>query len=201
MEVFLPIIGVLIIFLCLLSFFFPTTKSLREKTQKFTGLGVTMEISILTVFVLMGFILSLSSFFLQYQQYLDRKEEQRNLGLSKDNDIKQRDQTIQSLQKELDELKSPDYVLNLELENNPAKSEISSDPNDFECKYKIGDSGEEQAKVETGNGFKAFKITVKKFQQDAVLRYVRLTNSKAKRTWQRENFSRSEITCPLAEVN
>ncbi|HEU4869252.1 MAG TPA: hypothetical protein VFT08_00205 [Pyrinomonadaceae bacterium] len=200
MDLFLPIIGVLIIFLCLLSFFIPTTKQLREKTQKFTGLGVTMEISILTVFVLMGFILSLSSFFLQYQQYLDRKEAQRNLIQSKDNEIKDRDQTIKNLQVELEELKTPDYVLNLELQSDSKNGEVSLDPNDFEGEYKIGDSEAERAKVESGNGFRTFKIIVKKFQRDAVLRYVRLIHSKSKRKWERQNFSRSEITCPLAEV-
>jgi hypothetical protein len=75
LNFWLVIAGILIIFLCFLSLFFPGTQTLREKTQEFSGLGVSMKVSIITVFVLMGFILSLSSFAIQWKGYVEQAEE------------------------------------------------------------------------------------------------------------------------------
>jgi hypothetical protein len=57
----MPILGVVIIFLCLVAYFIPATRQIGKKNQIFEGAGVRMQVSILTVFVLMGFALSLTS--------------------------------------------------------------------------------------------------------------------------------------------
>ena len=74
LNFWLVIAGILIIFLCFVSLFLPATQTLREKTQEFTGLGVSMRVSIITVFVLMGFILSLSSFAIQWKGYVEQAQ-------------------------------------------------------------------------------------------------------------------------------
>ncbi len=74
LNFWLVLAGILIIFFCLLAVFVPNVKSLITSPQEFSGLGVNMRVSILTVFVLMGFILSLSSFALQWRGFMTREE-------------------------------------------------------------------------------------------------------------------------------
>src|SRR5258708_7477604 len=71
LNFWLVIAGLAIIFLCLLTVFLPHIKDFITRPQEFelSKLGVNMKVSILTVFVLMGFVLSLSSFALQWQGY------------------------------------------------------------------------------------------------------------------------------------
>ena len=74
----LVIAGVLIIFACLLAAVIPSPlKEFTTKLQEFnfSKLGISMRVSILTVFVLMGFILSLSSFALQWRGYVKQAGE------------------------------------------------------------------------------------------------------------------------------
>jgi len=41
----LPLLGIGIIIFCILSFFFPYGGKFKDKTQRFKGLGVDMEVS------------------------------------------------------------------------------------------------------------------------------------------------------------
>src|SRR5580765_1776650 len=77
LNVWLVVAGLLIIFFCLLTVFVPRIKEFITKPQEISlsKLGVSMKISILTVFILMGFILSLSSFILQWQGYAKQAKE------------------------------------------------------------------------------------------------------------------------------
>ncbi len=81
LNFWLVIAGLLIIFFCLLTVFVPPIKEFVTKPQEISlsKLGVSMKVSILTVFVLMGFILSLSSFVLQWQGYAKQAKESAGL--------------------------------------------------------------------------------------------------------------------------
>ena len=69
--------GLTIIFFCLLAVFVPPIKEVTAKLQEFdfNKLGISMKVSILTMFVMIGFILSLSSFALEWRGYVDQVSE------------------------------------------------------------------------------------------------------------------------------
>ena len=73
----LVIAGIVIIFFCLMAVFVPPIREFTTKLQEFnfSKLGISMKVSILTVFVLMGFALSLSSFALQWRGYVKQAGE------------------------------------------------------------------------------------------------------------------------------
>ncbi len=77
LNFWLVIAGILIIFICLFTLFVPHIKDRLSKPQEFNldRLGVSMKVSILTVSVLMGFVLSLSSFALQWRGYVKQARE------------------------------------------------------------------------------------------------------------------------------
>lgn len=78
LNFWLVIAGILILFICCLALFIPKIKEILSSQQEFNGLGLSMRVSILTVFVVMGFVLSLSSFALQWQGYITRENEYKN---------------------------------------------------------------------------------------------------------------------------
>src|SRR5262249_15391127 len=147
-------IGVFILFICLLAFFFPTatTKSLGERTQKFNAFGVSMEISILTAFLLMGFILSLSNLFLQWKGFLDQKDLYEKQVTEIETKIKEREIIINDLKEQIERSKTTNIVLGLEPRLSPAKGNISLKPSDLSCEYQIGRSEPRYAPVSIGTG-------------------------------------------------
>ena len=201
-NLFLPLIGIVIIFLCLLSFFFPMAKPLRDRTQKFTGLGVSMEISVLTVFVLMGFILSLSSFFLQWKGYLDQKETHDKLIATKEGEITELKRTVEVLRDQIEQSTRSSMVLGLELQHDPAKGKISPKPGDLTCEYQVGDSQPKQANVSAGSGAgDVYKVTIEDITRDAYIRYIKLSHREmTHRQWAVENLIPSERRYRLLEV-
>ena len=59
-SIVLPIIGIVIVLFCLGSFIFPYGEKFKSTNQVFKGYGLDLEISLLTVFVLLGVALSLT---------------------------------------------------------------------------------------------------------------------------------------------
>jgi hypothetical protein len=64
----LTLLGALLLLACLALVFTPLGNRLKTP-QKIKGFGVDLEVSVLTVFVLIGFILSLSTFYMQLRDY------------------------------------------------------------------------------------------------------------------------------------
>lgn len=77
-NIILPLIGLGILVLCMLSFFFRYGDKLKGKTQKIKGFGVDMEVSVLTVFILVGILLSFSGVYLRVKDYEKNLEAARN---------------------------------------------------------------------------------------------------------------------------
>jgi hypothetical protein len=68
-SVILPLLGVGIVIVCLLSFLFPYGEQFRSKVQKIKGFGVDLEVSVLTLFIIVGVALSLTGVYLQVKGY------------------------------------------------------------------------------------------------------------------------------------
>ncbi len=81
--------GLGILAFCILSFFFPYGERFKGKIQKIKGLGVELEISIFTLFIIAGVTLTLTSVYLQIKDYENllsvakQNEEAANIALAK----------------------------------------------------------------------------------------------------------------------
>jgi hypothetical protein len=60
----LPLVGLAIIVFCILSFFFPFGLRFKETTQTIHGFGVDLKISVLSLFLLIGTLMSCTGIFL-----------------------------------------------------------------------------------------------------------------------------------------
>ena len=124
LNFWLVIAGLLIIFFCLVSVFVPNIKALVSSPQEFSGLGVNMKVSILTVFVLMGFILSVSSFALQWRGFMARESS-----------YQERIRELEIEQKESQERELRSRKFNMSVEFKPKGLNEVLDPSDWECVY------------------------------------------------------------------
>ena len=78
-AVLLPLVGVAVVLFALLSFLRPTATNLQEKVQKIKGFGLELEISVLTLFVLIGMAFSLVGTYLVVQDYETKVRETAEL--------------------------------------------------------------------------------------------------------------------------
>ena len=179
-----PILGVGIIIFCILKFILPYGEKFTGKIQKIKGFGVELEISIFTLLILIGIILSLTGVFLEikdYEQQLDaikQEKEAAKFALSQANQMEMR------------------MVVSLEgvSENDIPKLE------DIKCTYFLPGSDQHiKADVIKGVGHGTFKIILKDVtSMTHVLRLV-LEDKDTNRKWEKMNFMPFEPMFLLTE--
>lgn len=143
---FLPLLGIGIVVFCILSFFFPYGEKFKGKIQKIKGFGVDLEVSVLTLFIIIGVILSFSGVYLQIKDY-----EEQLYQVKKERDtVKER--LEEATRMEIKILVTLDGVS----ENNMPKLE------DLQCNYLLYGE-EEPVRVDVNKGYTSnqFKITLK----------------------------------------
>jgi hypothetical protein len=140
LNAWLVIAGLLIIFFCLLTVFLPNIKVFITKPQEFnlSKLGVSMKVSILTVFVLMGFILSLSSFVLQWRNYVQQVRENGQEIIKLKGTIA--DLNDQIRRKEDEEIRARTFSMSILLKPKMEKNELLS-TDEWSCTYWLDKSG------------------------------------------------------------
>ena len=68
-SIILPILGILILIFCVLSFVFPYGAKFKDKKQTINAFGVKLEVSVLTLFILIGVCLSSFGLYTQIKDY------------------------------------------------------------------------------------------------------------------------------------
>ncbi|MDT5294413.1 MAG: hypothetical protein QOJ76_1293 [Acidobacteriota bacterium] len=184
----LVIAGFLIIFFCMLAVFVPNIKSVIIRQQEFSGLGVNMKVSILTVFVLMGVLLSMSSFVLQWRGYLKVLQDDQKL-------IEEADTKIAALNAKLEEfsereIRTRKFDTTILLKPKGFNGDIHSD--EWECEYRLegpfGTPSEPiHASADSVRGAKFLKAELKGITTDT--RLYSFTMKREKKVWACEAFS------------
>jgi hypothetical protein len=127
-DLVLPAIGVGVIVFCIASFFFPFGQRFKETKQTIRGFGVDLEISVLTLFLLIGFAFSLVGVYLHLSE---RSVEA--LQREHDQAVQQRDQAREELNRARQEQKAAVYG-NLVLDGGDLSE---ANPDDLECRYRF----------------------------------------------------------------
>jgi hypothetical protein len=180
LNFWLVIAGILLIFLCMLALFVPHVKSLLTKPQEFSGLGVNMRVSILTVFVLMGFILSLSSFALQWQGFMTRE-----------NDYKNKIGALESEKKQLEEQQTRARKFDMTIVLRPKGLNEVLNTDEWSCVYYLEDSSGRPSRaisaplVRAKEG-KSFKVTLEGITPETRIYSIKL--KKGKKSWEADGL-------------
>ena len=172
-RLFLPFLGIGILIFCILSFFFPYGEKFKDKIQKIKGFGVDMEVSVLTLFIILGVILSLTGIYIQIKDY----EEQLYRAKKEKDAVKEA--LEQSKKMEMKILVTLEDIS----ENNIPKLE------DIQCKYFLyGDEDPVMVDVTKGYRSNQFKITLTDITSKAHIAQLVLEEISTRRKWVKENF-------------
>jgi hypothetical protein len=161
----LPLFGMMIVIFCVSSFFFSFGLRFKESKQTIRGFGVDLEISVLTLFLLMGFVMIFPGFFLYIRS----------------TDLSTLNQQIDKLQADLTAEKTLleraqkfTVTANLLLPNNAASS--LADLDKIECWYYLDPTLENpvKANVERGIGPNSVKVKLVDMKPDDVIRRLEL---------------------------
>jgi hypothetical protein len=184
----LVIAGFLIIFFCMLAVFVPNIKNVITSQQEFSGLGVNMKVSILTVFVLMGVLLSMSSFLLQWRGYLKVLQDDKRT-------IEEAATKIAALNARIEEqsereVRTRKFDTTILLKPKGFNAGLVSD--EWECEYRLeGPSGTPSEPMHAGTdavrGGKLLKAELKGITTDT--RLSSITIKRGKKAWVYEAFS------------
>jgi hypothetical protein len=147
-----------------------------------------MKVSILTVFVLMGVLLSMSSFLLQWRGYLKVFEEDKKLIEEADTKIVALNAKIEELSER--EIRTLKFDTTIMLKPKGFNGDIHSD--EWECEYRLeGTSGTPSepihASADSVRGGKFLKAELKGITTDT--RLASFTMKRGKKVWACEGFS------------
>lgn len=71
----LPVLGILVVVVSLIALAFPFGNRFREKTQKFKGFGIDLEMSVLPLALLLGVVLCFAGIYIASESYESRLAE------------------------------------------------------------------------------------------------------------------------------
>ena len=185
---YLVIAGIVIIFACLLMVLIPKIKDLITLPQELnlSRLGISMKISILTVFVLMGFVLSLSSFALQWRGYVKQAGESSQK-------VAELTATIQQLETRLKAEQKFDMSI---LVKPQLESDEILNASEWTCTYWLDESGKASApitaSIDRARGGRHLRVFLKGITP--VTRLYRVELKRGNQFWNAEGFS------PLTEA-
>jgi hypothetical protein len=173
------ILGILIILFCVTSFVLPYGRNFKDKTQKIQGFGLNLEVSVLTLFIVIGFTLVFFGGGIWFQlrginiQLNDLREEKAKA-----------EARVADLQDKLERANSMEAIAFLKLEgvdemNHP-------DQNEVECLYESATGRGGRAEINAGPASGTFRIVIKDINRDTIITNLLLRTKDKKRRWKIE---------------
>jgi hypothetical protein len=177
-AILLPLIGIVVVLFSLVAFVAPFGTNLKDKTQRIKGFGLDLEVSVLTLFVLIGLTLSLSGIYLitrDYEAKLNELSEYRVKLARAEEDFS----------RALAQARQFDVTALLKLEddgNHP-------DPADLRCGLRLFIGPTRPLTVEAGIKAGQYSVTIHSITQETVIRALECQHTKTKRQWILEQFN------------
>lgn len=164
----LPVVGIAMIIFSLLSLFFPFGLVIRDKVQKFSGFGVNFEISLLSLFLLLGTAFSVVGIYINLRQdngKIDHLEGQ-----------------IKILQENLEQSQKNHMTILLKLVG--ATSHETDDLSKWECTYStVGTARLAKGILERGPAETQFSVTLLDINPSTVIQGFSIANLATRRKW------------------
>lgn len=178
-AILLPLIGIAVVLFSLTAFVRPFGVSLRDTRQKIKGFGLDLEVSVLTLFVLIGVTLSLSGIYLVTRDY------EAKLGELADYRIRLA-RAEEDFSRALAQARQIDVTALVTLDddgNHPAPSELR-------CELQLfGSPRGRPLSVESGIKPGQYAITIHSITSENVIRALDCQHAQTNRTWTLEKFN------------
>ena len=179
---YLSFAGIFVLFLCIILIIFRKTDQIKAP-EKIKAFGVELEISVLTILVLIGFLLSISSIYLHVSDY------QQQIGLSK-NQIEILKNENELRKKELEAARRIDMTVFFRL---PVDASSNNQPKlgDLVARYYLRDQPEKPIQTDISRGNyegNSYRVVLKNLTPDTHIETMEIENLRTKEIWVKKNF-------------
>lgn len=177
----LPLLGIMIVVFCVLSFFFPYGERFKDKIQRIKGFGLDLEVSVLTLFIIVGVVLSLTGIYLQVKRYEEQVKRYEEQVLSAKEEARVVREALAKAQKM--RMKPLVVLEGIDARDMPKLADVK-------CEYFLF-ANEKPVAVPVENGINGnqFRLTLEDVTYDTVIRSLILKDRSTKKKWFYENFS------------
>ena len=181
-----PILGILILLFCIFSYFFRYGEKFKGKVQKVKAFGVDIEVSVLSLFILIGLVFSALGVYL-YLNNFDAK-------------ISNYEAQMNKIKTKLEEAEKRDIVLLVSLDGVSEENEPSL--SDLQCHYKCPVSRhDERADVSKGYFPLQYKIHLRDIKRTTYIVKLVMEDAASGRKWMKMNFAPFEPYFKLETEN
>jgi len=168
--------GIALLLLCIAILVTPLGKRFSEKTQKIQGFGLNLEVSVLTLLVLISVALLTSGIWFQLQ---DVSRQIKQL----EEDKKKAEQDYKRAQEQLENAQQLSLIAFAKLDGVNDVSQIKSDIQAFSCSYTNTAGEDEKCRLELSEGLNKVKIVFLDLRRDTIVRSVTVTNTRTHEKW------------------
>jgi hypothetical protein len=172
------VLGIVIVVFCVLSFILPYGQNFKEKTQKIQGFGLNLEVSVVTLLLIIGFVFIFFGSGIWFQlRGIDSRL--KSLEADKAN----ADARVRDLQERLDRQSPIDLVAFIKLNGQNSQP---PDVNSVEVVYETATGGGGPVDVSMAPASGAFKIAIRDFTRDTTITNLIVKTKDGTRKWKLE---------------
>ena len=166
--------GIALLLLCIAILLTPVGKQFSEKTQKIQGFGLNLEVSVLTLLVLIAVALMTSGIWLQLQ---DVSKQLRQL----EDDKRRAEDNYRIAQDQLENAKKRGLAAFAKLDgvNDVSKLKLEL----FTCVFTNAAGDEEKADLKPSTGLNKIKVIFLDLPNETVIRSITITNTQTGEKW------------------
>lgn len=178
-AVILPLIGIAMVVFALITFVSPRGAKLRESRQKIKGFGLDVEVSVLTLFVLIGLTFSLAGIYLIVRDYEKKVAElgETRLELAR---------AERDFSRALAQAKQIDVTALITLQEPGGTPPL---PDDLRCRLHVFAGVTRQLRVDPGVKPLQYYVNIDNISPSEVIRALECQHPSSNRRWALENFN------------
>jgi hypothetical protein len=179
-AVLLPLIGICVVLFSIFAFVRPSN-SLKDKTQRIRGFGLDLEVSVLTLFILIGLTFSMAGIYLVTREYEKKIED---LAGAKD-DLKRAEIDFAHALRQARQIDVTAYVT-LDGSNDQGVPR----PEQLECNlFLFGSQSPRRLSVGPGIQERQYQILIENLSQAVPIRLLTCQDTLTRRAWKLDQFN------------
>ena len=186
-DVVFPILGIGIILFCILSFVFSYGEKVRDKIQKIEAFGIHLEVSLLTVFLIIGLVLLFTRVYLGVIDYKGELERYKGELEHYKSEFEKAKRDIKNLSESLN--LTQNYRISPIIKLQGRGADNMPKPDEVDCRYyQSGKTDPTPVDVVGGPGSNLLRLELSGIKLNTFIQRLEIEESDSGNIWSLEDF-------------